>query len=121
MLFLQICHFLLNIIDNMRCHFLHPEILALLIQWRNVCFYAFLVKTCSRCRNHGVSLIGSFFLISYCLINSGVKNDTFSHKFDDRHKLKENFHDADPKLRDLHKLTRIFYLCIDKQIHMSST
>lgn len=121
MLFLLNCHLLSNVIDDVWSHFLHPEILALLCLWWDSGLYAIMVKICSRSRNHRVPLIGSFLFISNGLIDSRTKNDAFSHKFDDRHKLKENLHDTYSKLWNLHKLTRIFYLWIDTQIPISST
>lgn len=119
--FLQNCHFFSNVIDDVGSHFLHSEILALLCLWWDRGLYVILVKICSRSRNHSVPLICSFLFIRNYLIDARTKNDAFSHKFDDCHKLKENLHETYSKLRNLHKLTRIFNLWIDKQIPISST
>ena len=119
MLFFEVGDLLLDILEDMRGHFLHPEVFAFLSlrDWLDIV----LVKLARRGRNHRMSLISPFFLLTWSsLVNPGPENDALAHKLDDGHQLEEDLHDAHPKLRYLHKLARIFDLFITKGVPMRS-
>jgi len=116
LLFFKIKNLIANVIKYMSGHLFDSKILSF-FSLGTTCSKVILIKLSRWCWNYRMSLIHSFLSVD----SLGVRPhyDIFPHKFYHWHQLRKNFHDTYTKLRNLNKLTRIFYFFINIFVPMS--
>lgn len=121
MFLLDIGHFLPDVVEDVRGHLLHPEVVSLLGLRVTRRFEIVLVELGRRGRYDSVPLVRPLGGLAKALLQARAEDDAFAHELDDGHQLKKNLHEAHSKLRYLHKLAGVLYLFVRCSVPMSRT